>query len=86
MVIASIPTSQLRHTRAAQELLEEGRTLGEATLTLRLLQRRCGPLTPATTARVQALPLDQMEALAYALLNITGPQDLANWLEANRKA
>jgi hypothetical protein len=42
MVIAGIPTDQLLHTRFAQILLDRGRGLGEATVTLRLLNRRCG--------------------------------------------
>jgi hypothetical protein len=49
-------------------------------VTLRQLNRRCGPLTDATTARIQALPLEQLEALAEALLDFTGPADLAAWL------
>jgi hypothetical protein len=52
-------------------------------VTLRLLNRRCGPLTGATTAQIQALPVDQLEALADALLDFTGPADLAAWLAAN---
>ena len=84
MVIAGISTDQLLHTRAAQDLLdrgrEEGREEGEAKVTLRLLIRRCGPLNEATTARIQALPLQQLEALAEALLDFTGPDDLAAWL------
>ena len=84
MVIAGISTNQLLHTRAAQDLLdrgrEEGREEGEAKVTLRLLIRRCGPLNEATTARIQALPLQQLEALAEALLDFTGPDDLAAWL------
>ena len=99
MVIAGIPTDQLLHTRAAQDLLDlgrqEGRKEGEvqgeargraseaAAFTLRLLNRRCGPLSEATTARIQALPLEQLEALAEALLDFNGPDDLATWLGAN---
>ena len=49
-------------------------------MTLRLVNRRCGPLTDASTARIQALPLEQLEALAEALLDFTGPADLAAWL------
>ena len=37
-------------------------------MTLHLLNRRCGPLNEATTTRIQALPLDQLETLAEALL------------------
>ena len=80
MVIAGISTNQLLHTRAAQDLLDRGREEGEAKVTLRLVIRRCGPLNEATTARIQALPLDQLEALAEALLDFTGPDDLAAWL------
>lgn len=84
MVIAGIPTDQLLHTRAAQDLLnrgrQEGEAQGEAKVTLRQLNRRCGPLSEATIARIQALPLDQLEALAEALLDFSGPADLAAWL------
>ena len=88
MVIAGIPTDQLLHTRAAQDLLDQGReegrqegeAQGEAKLMLRQLNRRCGPLSETTTARIQALPLEQLEALAEALLDFSGPADLAAWL------
>ena len=96
MVFAGIPTDQLLHTRAAQDLLDRGRQEGEAqgeargraaeaaAFTLRLLNRRCGPLTGATTTRIQALPLEQLEALAEALLDFSGPADLAAWLEEHK--
>jgi len=88
MVIAGIPSKDLRHTRAAQQWIEEGRQEGEArgraaeaaAVTLRQLNRRCSPLSEATTARIQALPLEQLEALAEALLDFSGPQDLTTWL------
>jgi predicted transposase YdaD len=96
MVIAGLSLDQLRHTRAVQMWLEEGRqegreegrqegeargrALGEASVTLRLLSRRCGLLNEATTARIQALPLEQLESLAEALLDFTGAADLAAWL------
>ncbi|MBD2551523.1 DUF4351 domain-containing protein [Microcystis elabens FACHB-917] len=100
MVIAGIPTDQLLHTRAAQDLLDRGRQEGEArgrqageaqgeargraaeaaAVTLRLLSRRCSPLNDATTTRIQALPLEKLEALAEALLDFSGPADLAAWL------
>ena len=95
MVIAGIPREEIRHTRAVQDWLaegrqegeakgrQEGRQEGEAAVTLRLLNRRCSPLSDATTAQIQALPLGQLEALAGALLDFTGPDDLAAWLAAN---
>ena len=78
MEIATIPAKDLRHTRAAQEWIEEGRVegrlegeargraIGEAAVTIRLLNRRCGPLSEATSDRIQALHLEQLKALAEA--------------------
>ena len=99
MVIAGIPREEIRHTRAVQDWLaegrqeglqeglqegrQEGRQEGEAAVTLRLLNRRCGPLSDATTAQIQALPVEQLEALADALLDFQGPDDLTAWLAAN---
>ena len=91
MEIATIPAKDLRHTCAAQQWIEEGRlegeaqgrALGEANVTLRLLNHRCGPLSDATTARIQALPLQQLESLAEALLDFSGPDDLAAWLSGH---
>jgi predicted transposase YdaD len=91
MVIAGIPREEIRHTRAVQDWLAEGRQEGlqegeareAAKMTLRLLNRRCGPLTDATTSRIQALPLEQLEVLADALLDFQGPADLAAWLAAH---
>ena len=88
MEIATIPAKDLRHTRVAQEWIEEGRLEGEArgrsaeavAVTLRLLNRRCGTLSDVTTERIQALPLDQLEALAEALLDFSGPAELTAWL------
>ena len=99
MVIAGIPREEIRHTRAVQDWLAEGRQEGRqegeacgeargeareaAKMTFRLLNRRCGPLTGATTAQIQALPLEQLEALADALLDFQGPADLDAWLAAS---
>ncbi len=96
MEFATIPAKDLRHTRVAQEWIEEGRlegeaqgeargrALGEATVTLRQLNRRCGPLSEATTERIQALSLETLETLAEALLDFSGPADLAAWLEEHK--
>ena len=56
---------------------------GEAKVTLCQPNRRCGPLTGATTAQIQALPVEKLEALADALLDFQGPADLASWLAGN---
>ena len=87
MEIATIPAKDLRHTRAAQQWIEEGRlegeAQGEAKVTMRQLNRRCGPLSDASIARIQALPLQQLETLAEALLDFSGPTDLAAWLNGH---
>jgi len=96
MALINLPTDHLRHTRLAQDWIDEGRqegeargeargrlegeARGEAKLALRLLNRRCGPLSEATSARIQALPLERLEALTDALLDFSGPADLAAWL------
>lgn len=68
-------------SRAYREIFREGEARGEASVTLRQLNRRCGPLSAATTTRIQALPLPRLELLAEALLDFTGPTDLQAWLE-----
>jgi len=92
MALINLPTDHLRDTRFGQELLAEGRLEGRlegeargraaeaAAMAIRQLSRRCGPLSEATSARIQALPLQQLEALADALLDFSGPGDLADWL------
>jgi phage terminase Nu1 subunit (DNA packaging protein) len=83
MVIAGIPREEIRHTRAVQDWLAEGRQEEAASMALRQLNRRCGPLSEVTTAQIQALPLEQLEGLADALLDFQGPADLAAWLAAH---
>jgi predicted transposase YdaD len=84
MEIATIPAKDLRHTRAAQEWMAEGEARGRSAeavvVALRQLSLVCGPMSEATTSRIQALPLEQLEALSEALLQFRGPADLAAWL------
>jgi predicted transposase YdaD len=54
--------------------------LGELDITLRQLQRRCGGLTPEQDAQIRALPRPRLEALAEALLDFQGSDDLNAWL------
>jgi predicted transposase YdaD len=60
--------------------LEQGLKTGELEITMRLLQRRCGGLTPSQEARIRALPLPQLETLAEALLDFQAAADLEAWL------
>ncbi len=54
--------------------------LGELDITLRQLRRRCGGLTPEQDAQIRALPRPRLEALAEALLDFQGSDDLNAWL------
>ncbi len=81
--MGSITASEFTQSVAYQEIFGQGRQEEAAAVTLRLLNRRCGPLSETTTARIQALPLERLEALAEALLDFTGPADLAAWLQAH---
>jgi hypothetical protein len=65
---------------AYREIFGLGRQAEAAALTLRQLQRRCGTLSSAQQSRIQGLPLGDLEALADALLEFQGPQDLNAWL------
>ena len=75
--MGGITLEDLSQSRAYQEIFGLGEARGEVrgrtqemtAVTLRLLDRRCGSLSDATTARIQGLPLEQLEALAEALLD-----------------
>jgi predicted transposase YdaD len=62
---------------------QEGRQAEAAALTLRQLQRRCGSLNPNQQALIEALSLSALEALADALLDFQGPEDLKAWLSGH---
>ena len=86
--MAGITVEDFRNSHLYQEILgiglaegeARGAARGEAAVTIRQLNRRCGPLSDATIARIQALPLDQLENLAEALLDFNGAGDLEAWL------
>jgi predicted transposase YdaD len=84
MALINLPTDHLRHTRLAQDWMAEGEARGRsaeaAVVALRQLSLVCGPMSEATTSRIQALPLEQLEALSEALLQFRGPADLTTWL------
>jgi hypothetical protein len=71
---------QLGREQGLEKGWEQGLKTGELEITLRLLQRRCSAITPSQEARIRALPLPQLEALAEALLDFKGADDLEAWL------
>ena len=95
LMIVGLPLQELRHTRAVQEILEEGRQEGReegleagrqqeaAALALRLLERRFGSLDQASRDALTSLPLPHLEQLAEDLLDFSGPGDLQTWLADN---
>ena len=68
-----------------QEGREEGREKGRheegVALIMRLLQRRCGVLTPEVKECLACLSLEQLETLGEALLDFRGLADLEQWLK-----
>jgi len=74
---------QLADTRVYREAKEEGRQEGESALILRLLSRRLGEVTPEQRSQIQALSINQLEALGEALLDFTKPGDLEEWLRSH---
>ncbi len=72
----------MRESVIYQEILEEGRQEGERLLVLRLLTRRVGSLPDALQSQIKTLPLDQLEALAEALLEFQSITDLEAWFNS----
>jgi len=97
LMIAGLPLQELRHTRAVQEILEEGKQEGRqegreegleagrqheaAGLAIRLLIRRPGSIDAGSRERLSDLPLQQLQQLAEDLLDFTEPGDLQAWFD-----
>ena len=77
--------ADVTQTRFYQEVLERGEKSGEANLVIRLLNRRCGKLTPIQEEKVRSLSISQLESLGEALLDFQNMSDLENWLQDNRR-
>ena len=85
----------LRESPWYQEILREGERLVEQrgrqegmqeegrSLILKQLTRRVGILSPELTAQIQALSIEQLEALGEALLDFTHVEELESWLSHN---
>ena len=58
----------------------EGRESGERALTIRLLTKKVGNLSPELLAKVNGLNLDRLEALAEDLLDFKQVGDLERWM------
>jgi Domain of unknown function (DUF4351) len=63
---------------------QEGRQEQGAAMSLRLLNRRVGPIAIDLQEKVKALPLEQLDLLGEDLLDFSGLEDLVGWLERNK--
>jgi flagellar biosynthesis/type III secretory pathway protein FliH len=66
-----------------QRGIEQGMQRGEATLVLRLLNRRLGQVTTSVEKQVRQLSVKQLEDLGEALLDFENEADLLHWLSQN---
>jgi predicted transposase YdaD len=88
-MIAGLPLQELRHTRAGQKILEEGRHEGleagrqqeAAALAIRQLSRRFGSVHEGSRERLSSLAQQQLEQLAEDLLDFAEPGDLQAWFD-----
>lgn len=70
------------HLTSIEELaLQEGRHEGQCRIIQRLLERRCGKLSPALEQGLQALSSQHLELLAEALPDFHSLSDLQVWLK-----
>ena len=66
---------------AKQEGRQEGETIGEARMILRLLNRRLGEVPERFSSQIQQLTVPQLEDLGESLLDFTSLVDLEGWLD-----
>ncbi len=85
--------SDLKQTRVYQEAREEGEqrglkqglAKGQATMLLRMLNRKFGLLTPRLRGQINKLAVKQLESLAEVVFDLETIADLTNWLQINIK-
>jgi predicted transposase YdaD len=68
-----------------QEGREEGREEEARSLISRQLTRKLGPLPDSLQAQVNALSLEQLEALGEALFDFAEASDLETWLASRER-
>jgi Domain of unknown function (DUF4351) len=63
--------------------IEKGIEKGQRSLVTLLLEQKIGQLPDSASDRISALSLEQLSALAIALLNFDSLDELNHWLEVN---
>jgi hypothetical protein len=65
------------------EKIQEAEQRGESRLLIKQLQRRFGMLAEDVTAKISALPVDQIERLGGDIFDFSNAEDLISWLSRN---
>ena len=65
---------------AYREALQVGETRGELRAILRILSRKFGTLSPQLISQVSSLPIERLDDLADAVLDMQNLDDLVQWL------
>jgi predicted transposase YdaD len=65
---------------------QRGLVKGQATMLLRLLNRKFGQISPSLRGKVNKLSAKQLENLAEALFDLETIADLSDWLKTQGKA
>jgi flagellar biosynthesis/type III secretory pathway protein FliH len=83
LIMRLAPLYQQDREKAIQEGFQRGIAQGELELTIRLLTRKLGNLSPQLISRINQLSLESTQTLAEALLDFNNQQDLETWLQEN---
>ncbi len=81
---AMFELADLKKTKVYQEALGEGEQKEAVKLVLRLLNRRFEEVPQSLTEQIRQLPVEQLEDLGEALLDLESETDLRQWLEQHR--
>ena len=77
----NIPLKESRlYQEGRQDGRQEGRQEGQASLLIRLSQKKLGVVSEATRTQISGLPLSDLEMLSEALLEFSSVTELQVWL------
>jgi predicted transposase/invertase (TIGR01784 family) len=82
---AMLGLMNLEEPRAFRDAREQGKLEGEKNLVLRQLNRRLGNIPDGLVSQIQELAVEQLEALAEALLDFSTLADLQGWLQGETR-
>jgi predicted transposase/invertase (TIGR01784 family) len=79
-IAAMFTLGDLKQTRVYQDAYRDGRQEGELRTILRILNRKFGTLSPQLVNQISALPMEQLDDLADAVLDMPTLDELVQWL------